>query len=267
MAPKTSIGRGLCVNAGLDADLARDLGVRCEKLGYHSLWSNDEPNASGLETLAHFAAAAPHVDLGVGVIPLDRSGPTKIAADVERLGLDPARLWLGIGSGQVANSLDAVRGGVAELRELLPDARIVVAAMRTRLCHLGGAIADGVLLNWMLPDQAARAHGWVQEGAEEAGVPPPVSALYVRVAVGPGASQRLRDAEGRYRVITEGYRKHFEEMDVPLGSVGVAASERSGVLDGLEPYRSAVDLPIARVLAEPDQTSLTAVAEAASPDH
>jgi len=54
-------------------------------------------------------------------------------------------------------------------------------------------------------------------------------------------------------------------MDVPLGSVGVAASERPGVLDGLEPYRSAVDLPIARVLASTDAASLIAVAEAAAP--
>jgi hypothetical protein len=37
--------------------------------------------------------------------------------------------------------------------ELLPaETRIVIAAMRPRLCRLGGAVADGVLLNWMLPD-------------------------------------------------------------------------------------------------------------------
>ena len=267
MAQETSVGRGLGVNAGLDADLPRDLAERCAELGYHSLWANDEPNASGLETLSHFAVAAPHLDLGVGVIPLDRSGPKKIAADIERLSLDPAKLWLGIGSGQVANSLDMVRGGVAELRGLLPGARIVIAAMRTRLCHLGGEIADGVLLNWMLPAQAAWGQRWVQEGAEEAGVPPPATALYVRVAVGPGASQRLLDAEGHYRVITEGYRQHFEEMDVPLGSVGVAASDRASVQAGLEPYRAAIDLPIVRVLANTDGASLAAVAEAASPDH
>jgi hypothetical protein len=54
-------------------------------------------------------------------------------------------------------------------------------------------------------------------------------------------------------------------MDVPLGSVGVAASDRLATLEGLETYRSAVDLPIARVLATPDRASLIAAAEAAAP--
>ena len=54
-------------------------------------------------------------------------------------------------------------------------------------------------------------------------------------------------------------------MDVPLGSVGVAASSRAEVVEQLAPYRPAVDLPIVRVLAERDLASLCAVAEAAAP--
>jgi alkanesulfonate monooxygenase SsuD/methylene tetrahydromethanopterin reductase-like flavin-dependent oxidoreductase (luciferase family) len=265
MTTATPTGQGLGVTAGLEAHLAGDLAARCAQLGYHSLWSNDEPRAPGLETLAHFAAAAPQLDLGVGVLPLDRHRSAQIAADVDRLGLDPARLWIGIGSGQLRSQLDVVRQAVAELRELLPrETRIVVAAMRPRLCRLGGAIADGVLLNWMLPAQAARARRWVQEGAEDEGRTPPVTASYVRVAVGSGSLQRLRDDEGRYREINEGHREHFAAMDVPLGSVGVAAPARPGVVQGLEPYRSAVDLPIARLLARTDLASLTAAAEAAA---
>jgi alkanesulfonate monooxygenase SsuD/methylene tetrahydromethanopterin reductase-like flavin-dependent oxidoreductase (luciferase family) len=267
MTTSTPTVRGLGITAGLDAGLARELAARCAQVGYHSLWSNDEPMAPGLETLAHFAAGAPQLDLGVGVLPLDRYQPDQIAADVDRFGLDPAKLWIGIGSGQLRPQLDAVRRGVAELRELLPqEARVVVAAMRPRLGRLGGAIAHGVLLNWMVPAQAARARRWVQQGAEAGGATaPPVTALYVRVAVGSGSRQRLRDEEGRYRAINERHREHFAAMDVPLGSVGVAASGKPGVLEGLEPYGSAVDLPIARVLASRDTASLSAVAEAAAP--
>jgi alkanesulfonate monooxygenase SsuD/methylene tetrahydromethanopterin reductase-like flavin-dependent oxidoreductase (luciferase family) len=262
----TPTAHGLGVTAGLDARVTRELAARCAQLGYQSLWSNDDPMAPGLETLAHFAAAAPQLDLGVGVLPLDRYRPTQIAADIDRLRLDPAKLWLGIGSGQLRRPLDAVRQAAAELRELLPqETRVVVAAMRPELCRLGGAIADGVLLNWMLPAQASRARRWVQEGAQSEGVAPPITALYVRVAVGSGSLQRLRVEEGRYRTINEGHRKHFAAMDVPLGSVGVAASGRPGVLEGLEAYRSAVDLSIARVLAHTDVASLVAVAEAAAP--
>ena len=263
----TTVRRGLGVSAGgLDRGLARDLAVRCEQLGYHSLWSNDEPASPGLETLAHFAAAAPRLELGVGVLPLDRHRPVQIVAEIDRLGLDPAKLWIGIGSGQLRQPIENIKRAVAELRGLLPDeTRIVVAAMRPRLCRVGGAVGDGVLLNWMLPAQAAQARRWVREGADEAGRAAPVVAAYVRVAVGSGSLQRLRDEEGRYRNLNNGHRKHFEAMNVPLGSVGVAASARSEMLDGLEPYHSALDLPIARLLAEHDATSLNAAAVAAAP--
>jgi len=262
----TSTLRALGITAGLDAGLARELAARCEYLGYHSLWSNDEPAASGLETLALFAAAAPRLELGVGVLPLDRHQPTRIATEIDRLGLDPAKLWIGIGSGQLRPQIDAVRRAAAELRELLPArTRIVVAAMRPRLCRLGGAVADGVLLNWMLPDHVAEARRWVQEGADEAERTAPMLASYVRVAVGSGSLQRLRDDERRYRNIDERHRKHFAAMDVPLGSVGVAVSTRPEVHENLAPYQAALDLPIVRVLAHADATSLTAVAEAAAP--
>jgi alkanesulfonate monooxygenase SsuD/methylene tetrahydromethanopterin reductase-like flavin-dependent oxidoreductase (luciferase family) len=155
---------------------------------------------------------------------------------------------------------------VAELREVLPGrTRIVVAAMRPRLCRLGGAVADGVLLNWMPPDRLAEARCWVQQGADEHGRAAPVVGSYVRVAVGPGSRQRLDDEEGRYRVINEDHRRHFAAMAVPRGSVGVAGSTPPEVRQGLAPYQAALDLPIVRVLANPDAASLTAVADAAAP--
>jgi alkanesulfonate monooxygenase SsuD/methylene tetrahydromethanopterin reductase-like flavin-dependent oxidoreductase (luciferase family) len=258
--------RGLGINAGLDAGLARELAARCQELGYHSLWSNDEPGESGLETLAHFAEGAPRLELGVGVLPLDRHRPAEIAAEIDRLGLDPAQLWIGVGSGSLRPQIDALRRSVAELRELLPaGTRVVLAAMRPRLCRLGGAVADGVLLNWMLPAHSARARGWVREGADEAGRAVPLVGSYIRVAVGAGSFERLRDAEGFYRTVTEGHRRHFEAMNVPLGSVGVAAPGRPEVLDALAPYQSTLDLAIVRVLADRDATSLAAVADAAAP--
>ena len=78
------MSRGFGVAAGLDPEVARPLAARCAELGYGSMWSNDHPGAKGLETLAEFAAAAPAVELGVGVIALDRTPPEAIAADIER---------------------------------------------------------------------------------------------------------------------------------------------------------------------------------------
>ena len=66
MMASVSKGRGLGVAAGLDVGLARELAAHCERLGYHSLWSNDEPAAGGLDTVAQFAAATAKVGVGVG---------------------------------------------------------------------------------------------------------------------------------------------------------------------------------------------------------
>jgi alkanesulfonate monooxygenase SsuD/methylene tetrahydromethanopterin reductase-like flavin-dependent oxidoreductase (luciferase family) len=258
--------RALGISVGLDAGLARDLAVQCHRLGYHSLWSNDEPAAPGLKTLAHFASAAPQLELGVGVLPLDRHQPAQIVAEIDRLALDPGKLWIGIGAGQLRAPIKIIQRAVAELRELLPEqTRVVVAAMRPQLCRVGGAIADGVLLNWMLPDHAAQARRWVQEGADAAGRIVPVVAAYVRVVFGPDASPRLREDENRYRNINEDHRRHFQAMDVPLGSVGVTGTARPELLDGLAPYHAVLDLPIARVLPASDADSLLPVAAAAAP--
>ena len=226
------ICRGLGISAGIEAGLARDLAVNCERLGYHSLWSNDEPTAAGLETLAQFAGAAPRLELGVGVLPLDRHQPVAIAAEVARLGLDPAKLWVGVGSGQLRAPLDIVQQAIAELRELLPEGtRIVVAAMRPRLCRLGGAIADGVLLNWMLPAQAALARRWVLEGADQAGRSTPLVASYVRVALGPSSLKRLRDEESHYRNINQAHPPALRGPGCPprqrrCGRINTIASAR-----------------------------------------
>jgi alkanesulfonate monooxygenase SsuD/methylene tetrahydromethanopterin reductase-like flavin-dependent oxidoreductase (luciferase family) len=262
----TPIRRGLGITAGLDPGLARDLASHCEHLGYHSLWSNDNPGSPGLEMLARFAAGARRLELGVGVLPIDRHEPAHIAAEITRLGLDPTRLWIGVGSGQLRTPMNRIQRAVAELRHLLPDrTRIVLAAMRPRMCHLGGAIADGVLLNWMLPAQAAEARGWVHEGASQAGRAAPIVAMYVRVAIGPDARERLQVEESKYRTINQAHRQHFDAMGVPLGSVGVAAATRTQALEELAPYHAALDLPIARLVASPNPTSLKTAAAAAAP--
>ena len=181
-------------------------------------------------------------------------------------GSTPPACGSGSAPGRCSDQLEPVRRATAELRERLPDAtRIVIAAMRPRLCRLGGEIADGVLLNWVLPDGAARAREWVREAAAEAGREPPVVASYVRVAVGPGAQDRLDAMEGRYRTLTPGQAAHFAALDVPLGTVGVAAPEPTQVREGLAHYEPALDLTIARVLAAPEADALAAVADAAAP--
>ena len=199
--------RGFGVAAGLDPEVAGEVARRCEGLGYRSMWSNDHPGSSGLETAAFFHEAAPSLQVGVAVLPLDRHDPESIAATAGEEGLDPGRLWIGIGAGFTDRPLQVVRHGLAELRRVLPaPARIVVAAMGPKMCALAGAEADGVFLNWPTPAWAAWARERVHEGAQVAGrrVMPPIFS-YVRVAIGDDAAERLLKEETFYRQLHRGY--------------------------------------------------------------
>jgi len=257
------VSRGFGVAAGFPPESARALAARGAELGYDSMWSNDHPGALGLETLAEFAAAAPSVDLGVAVIALDRQPPEKIAADVERLGLDPAKLWLGVGAGFSEKPLTRMRESLPDLRAKLPGVRLVLAAMGPKMCELAGAEFDGVFFNWMTPAFAAGAREKVEAGANAAGRPTPPVFGYVRTAVGDDAGTRLAKEESFYRDLHDGYRNHFARLGEPEGTVGVAAAGPSQAQEQLAAY-SALDTIVVRGLASATSEAMGAVAEAAA---
>jgi alkanesulfonate monooxygenase SsuD/methylene tetrahydromethanopterin reductase-like flavin-dependent oxidoreductase (luciferase family) len=227
------------------------------------MWSNDHPGAKGLETLAEFGSAAPGLDLGVAVIALDRTPPETIAADIEQFGLDPSRLWLGVGAGFAEKPLTRMRESLPELREKLPGIRIVLAAMGPKMCALAGAEFDGVFFNWMTPGFAAGARAKVEAGAEEADRPAPPVFGYVRTAVGADAAERLAKEESFYRDLHAGYRNHFDRLAEPEGTVGVAAADASDTQQKLAAYK-ALDTIVVRGLASAKVEPMTAVAEAAA---
>jgi len=256
--------RGFGVAAGLDPEVARPLATRCAELGYSSVWSNDHPGAKGLETLAEFAAAAPASDLGVAVIAIDRTPPETIAADIDRVGIDPARLWLGVGAGFSKKPLTKMRESLPELRQRLPGVRLVLAAMGPKMCALAGAEFDGVFFNWMTPAFAAGARAKVAAGAEQAGRATPPVFGYVRTAVGPDATARLAKEESFYRDLHKGYRDHFDRLGEPEGTVGVAAADRDDAQAQLAEY-GALDTIVVRGLASAKVEAMSAVAAAAAP--
>jgi alkanesulfonate monooxygenase SsuD/methylene tetrahydromethanopterin reductase-like flavin-dependent oxidoreductase (luciferase family) len=259
--------RGFGVAAGLDPEVGTEVARRCAGYGYASLWSNDHPMASGLETAAIFAAAAREPEVGVAVLALDRHTPAEVAAKIGQVGIEPRRLWVGIGAGFTKTPLATVREGLAAMRLALPaDTRVAVAAMGPKMCRLAGAEADGVFLNWMTPDRAAWARERIYEGVQESGrAEPPAVFGYVRVAVGPDARERLLKEESFYRGLHPGYTRHFEALGAAEGTVGVAAAEPSEVPGLLAPFERDVDHVVVRALARADVESLSTVADAASP--
>jgi alkanesulfonate monooxygenase SsuD/methylene tetrahydromethanopterin reductase-like flavin-dependent oxidoreductase (luciferase family) len=257
--------RGFGVAAGLDPEVARPLAARCAEVGYGSMWSNDHPGAKGLRTLAEFGAAAPEIDLGVAVIALDRHGPKKIAADIERLPLNPQKLWLGVGAGFSEKPLTTMREQEANLRDKLPNTvKLVLAAMGPKMCELAGERFDGVFFNWMTPEFASNARERVEAGAAKANRSTPHIFGYVRTAVGPDAAERLAKEESFYRDLHKGYRDHFDRLAEPEGTVGVAAAVRDDAQSQLAAYE-ALDTVVVRGLASARVETMTAVAAAAAP--
>lgn len=240
------------------------LGAAVEALGYTELWANDTRHGNGLDTLAAAAGGTTALRFGVGVVGLSERTPSSILAALKRAsaaGLPPGRLTLGVGSGASA-SLDLVRAGVADLRLLLPGQSLAVAAVQHRMCILAGEVADTVLLNWSVPAHIVQQRAWVAEGASRAGRALPRITAYVRVAVGPGAEDRLRRETDRYTQRSAAYARTFAAQD---GPVGVAVQDASALRAALLPYRAVLDCCVVRALPDGDSIDdwLT-VAEAAA---
>jgi alkanesulfonate monooxygenase SsuD/methylene tetrahydromethanopterin reductase-like flavin-dependent oxidoreductase (luciferase family) len=257
------VTRGFGVTAGLDAEIASPLAGRCQELGYSSMWSSDIPGADGLDTVAAYARGSDRIDLGV-TIALDRHSAESMAADIERLGLDTARLWLAVGAGTTEKPLTRMREALPGLREALPGVRLAIASMGPRVSALGGAEWDGVFFNWMTPEFAATARSWVEGGAREASREPPPVFGYVRTSVRTDAEERLAKEEAFYRDLHPGYRKHFDRQAAPEGTVGVAADNAGEAQQELSRYR-ALDTVVVRALTSANFEAMSELAEAAAP--
>lgn len=258
-----SDARGFGVAAGLEAGVAIALAERCAELGYSSMWSNDHPAASGLETLADFAKGSDDIELGVGVLALDRNSPGEINARIDALGLDRERLLIGVGAGFSEKPLTRMREARDELREAIPGVRLILAAMGPKMCALAGSSYDGAFFNWMTADFAARARQRVEAGAREAGRGTPPILGYVRTSVGADAETRLAKEEGFYRDLHAGYKNHFERLGEPPGTVGVAAERPDDVAPALAAYE-ALDTVVVRGLASATFEAMDRVATAAA---
>jgi alkanesulfonate monooxygenase SsuD/methylene tetrahydromethanopterin reductase-like flavin-dependent oxidoreductase (luciferase family) len=238
------------ITAATRADHAR-LGSELERLGYAELWVNDTRRGDGIATLAEVAPGTDRLRFGVGVVALSDQPPARIAERLTTSTVPGDRLTLGVGSG-ASSSLDLVRQGVGDLRRLLPEVPIAVAAVGPRMAHLAGELADSVVATWALPERLAFVRSRVHEGAEATGRPAPRLVVYVRTAVGPGAAGRLREEMARYRGFGPHYARAFgAQPDAPIG-VAVESGDSAQVAAALEPYRDVADTVVVRGLPADD---------------
>ena len=135
------------------------LAARCAELGYTSMWSNDHPAASGLETLADFAGAPAPSSSASACSPSTATRRPRSTRKIDELGLDRDRLLIGVGAGFSKKPLTRMREAHDELREAIPGVRLILAAMGPKMCALAGSHYDGAFFNWMTAGFAAGARG------------------------------------------------------------------------------------------------------------
>src|SRR5690348_4799621 len=172
------------LGAALSVDVARE----ADELDYASVWVAEANAAEAMALLGAITQAAPRIGVGTGVVALQLRTPplhAMAAATLQQLAGDRA-VYLGIGisspavagqwhgAGYTDRPIAQVREFVTLLRECLAgDAvtfegdfytvkrfrlgvrlgdtrpKIFVAALNEQMLRLAGAIADGVLLNYL----------------------------------------------------------------------------------------------------------------------
>ena len=258
----TRRGFGLAGDAPLNT--IREAAADAEVRGYHSFWLNQSGSSRGLVVLAEAGDATLHIDLGTGVIPLSAMSAEDIAYHLGDLHMPLRRLLLGIGSGAAAGGVERVRAGLQALREAL-SCRLFVAALGPRMCRLAGEAADGVLLNWLVPEYAGVSIAWVREGAEATGRSMPLLYAYVRLALGDASIARLEREAARYTAIPH-YRAHLERQGVSAVETAVRGRTPQEIQEGLARWDGLVDEVVVRALPAEDAVGETLrIVEAAAP--
>jgi alkanesulfonate monooxygenase SsuD/methylene tetrahydromethanopterin reductase-like flavin-dependent oxidoreductase (luciferase family) len=261
-AMRTTRGFGLAGETRSSAILAA--APAAELAGYTSFWLSQPRQESTLEMLARVAEVTSDIGLGVGAIPFDGRSAAEIVGEVREQRLPTHRLRLGVGSGTGPGSLDRLRRGVEQLRELI-EVEIAVAPLGPKMCALAGEVADTVLLNWLTPEHAARSREWVEEGASRSGREVPIVATYVRCALGDAVRTRIAAECARYGSFPH-YAAHFARQGVEPSATTILALDASDLQERLSRYDAVLDLVVVRAITPTDTPSeILELVEAARP--
>ena len=238
--------RGFGISSLVAHGIVGELAAAAEASGYAMFWVNDLPRASGIASLGVAAKAAPNIELGVGVLAVDRWDADRLAEAITEADIDPRRLTVGIGAGQLtAGSLEAVRAVAVSLGEL-GVRRVLVGSLGPKMTRLGGVEANGVLLNWVTPSAARRLAGTAVAGAAEANREAWVGA-YARVASDPAAADRLRAECAAYESYPA-YARHFARFGMSGMDTSVLG-DRPRIARWLGGYDGVVDHAVVRAIA------------------
>jgi probable F420-dependent oxidoreductase len=200
-------------------------------LGYTDIWSAESDGADGFTPLALAAAWEPRLRLGTAIIPAYTRSPACMAQCVASLAdAAPGRFAVGIGSSSnviierwngipFEEPYKKVRDVVRFLRDALSGEKvskrydtfevsgfrlgvrpeqpppILVAALREGMLRLAGREADGVIINWLSPDDVRTVVDVVTDAA--GGAPREVVA---RLFVCPSENTEVVRAAARFAI-------------------------------------------------------------------
>jgi probable F420-dependent oxidoreductase len=207
------------------ADVARE----AEQLGYTDAWSFEVDGVDGFTPLAVIGLAT-GMRVGIAIANVYTRGPATLASTAAGLAdVAPGRFVLGIGAGsqpiveswnggRFAKPATRVREMAQFLRAALAGERVVfkgetftadgfrltkppsrpvpiyVAALREGMLKVAGQVGDGVVLNWLSPDDVPRSVAVVREAAQQAGRDPDAIEVTARLFVNldpPGPESEL----------------------------------------------------------------------------
>jgi len=238
--------RGYGVSAMINPAHVAPLAKAAEEAGHQTFWVNDISEANGLEQLARAQATTSTIRLGVGVLPVDRWDAQSIATAVRTNKLDPARLLIGIGAGNMhKGSLVAVQD-VADGLRALTTSKVLVGALGPKMCALGGSHANGVLLNWLTPASITDLGGLTRT----ASLHPTEVIAYVRTAVDPAARARLEAEASSYEGYPS-YKRHFDRMGVRAIDTTIFG-DSDAITARFEAYGPVANEIVARAIAADD---------------
>ncbi|MET0323595.1 MAG: LLM class F420-dependent oxidoreductase [Ilumatobacteraceae bacterium] len=179
----------------------RDKLAELADLGYTDIWSAEADGADAFTPLAMAAAWEPRLRLGTAIVPAYTRSPACFAQSVASLAdAAPGRFAIGIGSSSnviverwngvpFVEPYKKVRDVVRFLRDALSGEKvtkqydtfeiqgfrlgirpeqtppILVAALREGMLRLAGREGDGVIINWLSPDDVSTIAKVVDEAA------------------------------------------------------------------------------------------------------
>ncbi len=179
-----------------------------EDLGYTDAWTAEVDGVDAFSPLAVAALSTRHMRLGTAIVNVYTRGPATIAMSAAGMAeIAPGRFCLGLGSGskpivetwnggRFDRPLQRVRDVAGIVRRALSGERVVtetpslavggfrlsrpvqgevpifIAALRQNMLRLAGEIGDGVILNWLSPEDVATCLAEVRAGMRRAGRDP-----------------------------------------------------------------------------------------------